>query len=208
MVRIAHTPALWGILVAGACLLGSSSDAAAFEHQHALGPSYQYLHLRSASGSKFNLHQLGINYEGRYGGDLAGLFRATWLIPLSASQEGQTMIPLRDYSRARGVDLFLGLGTRFDIAESWKLDFGLGAHTQFIRLVSDQYVEWSTWSFGLGAVGQAYYSLPGSLWGARPEMGIRSELDFDFVDFARAGDLNLAVNAIFSTTIGLRWGGE
>ncbi len=188
------------------CLYASRSSA--FEHHHALAPSYQFTRVGTERGEPFKVHSLSFDYYGRYGGDLAGFLRMSYLVPFRARQADTRFSPLNQYQKHWGFDSILGLSSRYHLLKSWDFDFGLGAHFQYIRMVSNEYVEWSTLTVGLGTQAHARHSFGSSFLGAQPEFGLLSELDFDFIDLSHNGDLAFGFDARAAVTIGLAWGGD
>lgn len=186
---------------AGAILL-LARPTRAMEHRHALGTGYHFGHITAKEGRSFRFRNLPISYYGRYGGDWAATLRASLLFPLRASDGEVQFAPRSEYDQTQMVDWLLGASRRYRGLMGWDVDAGLGAHFHFARLRSTTYVEWSTAALGLGLVGAARKSLGAGLGGGYPELGLHFDLNYDFIDLSRGGDLVGGVQGQLGVSIG------
>jgi hypothetical protein len=195
-------------LTAAALLLSallSAAPAAAFEHHHALGTGYQFAHVSTDGGEGFGFHSLPVTYIGRYGPRLAGLFRFSALVPLLAVQGDVAVFPGDYYDTYGGFDVFVGPAYRVLMLPRWDMDLAVGGHFNYLRLTSDEFVEWSSATAGFGIATAGRHHFGKRLWGGRPELGVHGDLAFDMADFSREGDLSFGVQILIGVSLGLEW---
>ncbi len=189
-------------LAALGCLTPTPSFA--FEHTHALSTGYDYQFVAADSGGRYQFHSLPLTYRGRFGGPLAASFRLGVSWPFLAHQD-ESFYPGGRYDRAGGFEAALGPTYRLPI-DALDLDVGAGFHFSYLRLVSDEFVEWSHATAGFGFSGALRFPVFSPVLGAQPLFGVHADLDFDVADFSRGGDLSVGVHAAVAASLGLRWG--
>lgn len=182
------------------------SEVMAMEHRHAFGTGYHFGHVSAKEGRSYRFRNLPISYQGRYGGDWAAMARVSVLMPLRATDGEVTFAPRSEYDQTQMYDWLLGANHRYRGVLGWDVDAGLGAHAHFARLRSDKYVEWSTSSLGLGLATAARKAVGPGLWGGHPELGIHLDLNYDFIDLSRGGDLVGGVQGQVGVSLGWTFG--
>lgn len=184
--------------------LFAPAPAAAFEHTQALSTGYDYTFVAADSGGRYQFHSLPLTYRGRFGGALAANFRLGVSWPYLAHQNA-SFYPGGSYDSAAGVEAALGPTYRLPL-RGLDLDVGAGFHFSYLRLVSDEFVEWSSATAGFGFSGALRFPVFSPVLGAQPLFGVHADLDFDVADFSRGGDLSVGVHAAIAASLGLRWG--
>ena len=180
--------------------------AQAFEHHHAIATGFAHSFVAADSGGEFNFYSIPVTYQGRYGGKIGGAFRLTALVPLLAHQGDLSFFTGEHYKSYGGLDMFVGPTLRFEAAPGWELDVALGGHFNYMRLVSDVYVEWSSATAGFGAALAVRNSFSSPLWGGVPEWGMHFDISADVADFSRNGDLSVGIQSQLALSLGLGWG--
>jgi hypothetical protein len=192
-----------------ACLAWLAPQSArAFEHHHALGVGYQSGHISSETAGAFHLRALPFSYVGRYGGGWAALVRLSALLPLRARQGELKFAPRAEYNETEEWDSFVGVARRFPGPMGFDLDAALGAHFHYVRFRSQTYVEWSAAASGLGLGATARRVLFPRLWGGRGEWGAAVDMNYDFIDISRGGDLRSGVQVQCLAFVGWAWGAQ
>gem|GEM_PF-2318882 len=186
--------------VSQVCVLGGlllavqPKTAEAFEHRHALGAGYQFGYISAKSGGRYDLRSFPVSYIGRYGGDWAGAFRLSALVPLRASSGDQSFSPSDEYDSTQAYDAVTGLSRRFSEVYGFKIDALLGVHFH--------YVEWSSSAIGVAAGANARHPIGAGFWGGRPEVGVHLELAYDAIDLSHGGDLGSGIQGQAQVSVG------
>lgn len=187
-------------------LLLWSPSSAAFEHRHALGTGYHFSHVASDQERGFSFHSFPVTYVGRYGGDWAAGLRLSYFVPVHAQQASVGINPREQYDSTLGLDALLGPNYRLSLVPGWMLDVTVGVHANYLQLLSDRFVEWSSATMGLGSQVGIRHRIDTDIGGAVPELGVHGDINVDFIDFSRGGDLKVGVQTQWIATVGWSWG--
>jgi hypothetical protein len=182
------------------------NESQAFEHRHGVGVGYQSVHISAKETESFHLRSFPLSYAGRYGGTVGAELRVATLFPLRARQGELKFSPRAEYEHAQQFDAFLAPNLRFSKVFAWQLDSGLGAHLQYVRFRSTEYVEWSTGALGLGASAGARTPLSQEFWAGHGELSVLGHLAYDFIDLSRGGHMTGGVVAQVLVTVGYALG--
>lgn len=197
--------ALFALLSAAAALLLPRTTLA-FEHRNSVGIGYQSGHIATDSAGSFHFRSFPLSFAGRYGGDWAAQLRMSLLFPLRARQGDEAFSPRAEYDKTQQYDAFLAPNFRFTRLLGWEIDAGLGAHFHFVRFRSTHYVEWSSAAMGMGLSAAGRTPLSEEFWGGHGELGLHGDINYDFIDFSRGGDLTGGVQAQFHVSVGWAMG--
>jgi hypothetical protein len=184
------------------CLILSSNEAAALDHVHTLSPAYHTAIIGSESSSPYNFHSPGVSYGVTLGRRFGFAGRLTAFFPVHLFQDGHYFRARDYYAPSIGGEMLLGAAYKMPLPDDQLMVADLGVSGNAIKLGSDIYETFYSFTLGLGACIAYHYPLTRVL-----TIGSFVNVAAHFVDLIHdRGGLRWGVFVSAGLTLGLRFG--
>ncbi len=188
------------LITAALTLVVRVDSACAVEQTHSLSPSYHATVIHSEADDTYTFHSPGISYNIFVGRTFGFRGRASIFFPARLFENGRFFHAREYYSVALGGEGFLGAAYQVKLPSKERVIVDIGADLHGLKLGSDVYESFYSFTFGFGAAVEYFYPIS-RLWTVGTFVGIAGH----YLDFIHdTNGLKFGVYVTAGITVGLQ----